>query len=94
MSDARGFLQRWGTGPLAVYVCGMLLPIVMAVTRQELMIAMGVTVYTVFFWTGPFASAAAVAWSGWPISWRVAWVLLVPVVVAASLGLLFVFVTT
>ena len=88
--DLAIFLQRWRTGPLLVYVGGMLLPLIAALTRSELMIAIGVPAYTVLFWAGPFISAAAVIWTDWSIAWRAVWILLVPVISAATLALVFV----
>lgn len=84
------FIQRWGRGPLLIYVCGVLLPAAVAIVRSELMAAVGVTLYTLLFWTGPFVSAAAVIWSDWTVMWRAVWIALVPVFVAAALGLVFV----
>ena len=89
MPEPEGYLRRWGRGPLAVYLCGILLPVLVALFRSELMAPLGVPVYAVLFWAGPFASAAAVAWSDWPAGWRAVWILLVPVTVAAALGLVF-----
>ena len=74
--------------PLAVYVGGILLPAIIALLRSELMLALGVPIYTALFWTGPFVSAAAVFWSSWPGAWRAAWVLLAPVLAAIMLALL------
>jgi hypothetical protein len=55
------------------------------------MIVLGVAVYTALFWTGPFASAAAVFWSNWSVGWRVVWVLLVPVFIALIFAAVFMF---
>lgn len=54
------------------------------------MALLGVSVYAVLFWAGPFASAAAVIWTNWSVGWRVAWILLVPVCVAVLLGAVFI----
>lgn len=91
MTDSSGFLFAWGIGPLAVYVSGILLPVVVAVFRPELMSTLGITVYATLFWAGPFASAAAVTWSEWSTRWRIAWALLVPVFAAAAIIIVFVF---
>jgi len=90
MTESKGFVLTWGKGPLAVYVSGILLPVVVAHFRPELMSILGITVYAVVFWAGPFASAAAVAWSEWSTRWRIAWALLVPVFVAAAIIVVFV----
>lgn len=93
MPERTGFVHKWGTGPLIVYLCGILLPVCVAAMREELMIVLGVPVYTVSFWTGPFASAAAVVWTNWSAAWCAAWVLLVPVSIAALLGAVVTFIT-
>lgn len=90
MSEPDHFLSRWGPGPLAVYVVGIFVPVIVAALRSELMIAVGVPVYTVLFWMGPFAAIAAVFWTGWSAAWRTAWVLLVPLLSAAALGIVFI----
>ena len=82
VSKHSGFLHRWGSVPLAVYVCGIALPISIAFLRDTLMFVLGVPLYTALFWTGPFTSVAAVFWSSWTAGWRVTWVLLVPVFIA------------
>lgn len=87
-SAADGFLCKWGSGPLTVYLCGIALPAIVAFPREELMLLLGLPFYAVLFWTGPFASAAAVFWSSWSVGWRIIWLLLVPALAAASLGLL------
>lgn len=69
-----------------VYACGLLLPLIVAVFRSDLLGLLGLPVYAVSFWTGPFVSAAAVIWSGWSLKWRAVWILLVPVILAAALG--------
>jgi hypothetical protein len=46
--------------------------------------AVGVPLYAVLFWTGPFASAATVFWSSWSPGWRVVWVMLIPAFVAIT----------
>ena len=81
-------MRRWGSMPLAVYVSGILLPVLCVVGRVDLMPAMGVPGYTVLFWTGPFTSAAAVVWSEWSVGWRAVWMLLVPVFIAIILAVL------
>ncbi len=50
----------------------------------------GLPVYASLFWAGPFASAAAVFWSGWSAARRAVWVLLAPVFTAMILGALLV----
>lgn len=91
MTGSNGLLVAWRKGPLAVYVSGILLPVVVALFRPELMSVLGITVYAVLFWAGPFVSAAAVTWSDWSTRWRIAWALLVPVFVAAAIIIVFVF---
>lgn len=83
------FLQRWGTGPLTIYVGGIFLPLVVALVRSELMTVIGVPLYALLFWAGPFVSAAAVIWTAWSAIWRAAWILLVPVFAGAALGFVF-----
>ncbi len=83
------FLDNWGRVPLIVYSCGILLPVIVAQLRQELMFLLGVPAYTVLFWTGPFAAAAAVFWSRWSTGFRFAWILAAPLLSAAALGLVF-----
>jgi len=78
------FRQRWGVSPLFVYAAGILLPVLIALLRPNLMPILGLPVFAVLFWTGPFASASAVFWSGWPATWRAVWILLVPVFVALT----------
>jgi hypothetical protein len=78
------FRQRWGNGPLSIYVIGILLPVLTALLRPALMPLLGLPIYATLFWVGPFASAAVVFWSGWSPGWRAAWVLLIPVFVAAT----------
>lgn len=78
------FWQRWGVSPLSVYAAGILLPILMALLRPNLMPILGLPVYAVLFWTGPFASATAVFWSGWSPIGRAAWILLIPVFVTLT----------
>ncbi|MGI9236886.1 MAG: hypothetical protein ACR2QZ_05785 [Woeseiaceae bacterium] len=75
---------------MVVYLFGISLPVIVAALRSELMIAVGVPVYTVLFWTGPFAAMASVFWTRWSAVWRTAWVLLVPLLSAAALGVVFV----
>jgi hypothetical protein len=82
--NTNGFLRRWGTVPLAVYVTGVLLPVVVALLRVKLMSAVGVPLYAVLFWAGPFASAATVFWSNWSRGWRFVWIVLIPAFVAVS----------
>jgi hypothetical protein len=48
------------------------------------MTAVGVPLYAVLFWTGPFASATTVFWSSWSPGWRVVWVMLIPAFVAIT----------
>ena len=79
-----GFLGRWGTGPLVIYAIGILLPVLTALSRVDLMPFLGLPVYTILFWMGPFAGAAAVFWSGWSAVWRTVWVVLVPVFIAIT----------
>ena len=73
-----------------MYVCGVLLPVVCAFLRRDIMPALGVPAFAVLFWTGPFASAAAVMWNDWSVGRRAAWILLVPVFIAATFVLLLV----
>ena len=86
----QGVIRRWGAGPLAVYALGILLPCVCAAFREDLLLLLGVPAFAILFWTGPFASAASVAWSGWSLRWRVFWILLIPLMVGAIFALLFV----
>lgn len=88
-SNGGRFVGNWGRLPLIAYSGGILLPVVVATLRQDLMSLLGVPAYAVLFWTGPFAAAAAVFWTNWSAGWRVAWILLVPVLAAAALGLVF-----
>lgn len=83
------FQDNWGRVPLIVYSCGILLPVIVALLRQELMFLLGVPAYAVLFWTGPFAAAAAVFWSRWSNGLRFAWILAAPFLSAAALGLVF-----
>ena len=78
------FRDRWGVTPLAVYAVGVLLPILIASLRPNLMPVLGLPVYATLFWTGPFVSATSVFWSGWSPAWRAAWILLIPVFVALT----------
>ena len=78
------FRQRWGVSPLFVYAAGILLPVLIALFRPNLMPILGLPVFAVLFWTGPFASATAVFWSDWSATWRVAWILLIPVFIALT----------
>jgi hypothetical protein len=78
------FQQRWGVSPLFVYAAGILLPVLIALLRPNLLPILGLPVFAVLFWTGPFASATAVFWSGWSPTWRAAWILLIPVFVALT----------
>lgn len=75
---------------MLVYACGLLLPVIVALCRSELMVVIGVPMYTVLFWSGPFVSAAAVIWSDWSAVRRAVWILAVPVIVVTLLGLVFV----
>jgi len=84
MTALRDFGLRWGLGPFSAYAAGILLPAPIAFLRPDLMPVLGLPVYAVLFWTGPFASATAVFWSGWSPAWRAAWIVLVPVFVALS----------
>lgn len=88
MSESSGFSHKWGFAPLAVYICGVILPAVIASLRTDLMPLLGVPIYTTLFWTGPFVSAAAVFWSDWSAASRAAWVLLAPALAALVLGVL------
>ncbi|MGI9235685.1 MAG: hypothetical protein ACR2RD_18800 [Woeseiaceae bacterium] len=83
-------MNRWGPWPLVVYVIGISTPVIVAALRSELMLAVGVPVYTVLFWSGPFAAMASVFWTDWSAVWRTAWVLLVPLLSAAALGVIFI----
>ena len=74
-----GFGDRWGRVPLAIYLTGIVAPALVASLRPELLPVVGLPVFAVLFWTGPFASAAAVFWTKWSASWRLAWIALVPV---------------
>jgi hypothetical protein len=71
--------KRWGIAPLSAYAVGILLPAPIAFLRPELMPVVGLPVFAVLFWTGPFVSAAAVFWSNWSTGWRAVWVVLIPV---------------
>jgi len=84
MTALRDLRLRWGIGPLSVYAAGILLPALIAFLRPDLMPVLGLPVYAVLFWTGPFASATAVFWSGWSPAWRTAWIVLIPVFVGAT----------
>ena len=88
MPEADGFSRKWGLAPLAIYICGLILPTITASLRTDLMPLIGVPIYATLFWTGPFASAAAVFWSGWSAAWRAIWVLLAPAFAAMILGAL------
>ena len=90
MPESGSTCHNWGFAPLAVYICGVILPAVIASVRSDLMPLLGVPIYTTLFWTGPFVSAAAVFWSDWSAAWRVLWVLLAPALSAMILGALFV----
>ncbi len=70
--------------PLVVYIIGVLLPVAVAFLRVKLMSAVGVPLYAVLFWAGPFASAATVFWSSWSPGWRLVWVVLIPGFVAIT----------
>ena len=72
-----------------IYVCGVALPLIVALARSDLMGAIGIPLYALLFWTGPFVSAAAVIWSDWSAVWRAVWIVLVPGFVAAAFGLVF-----
>jgi len=63
---------------------GIFLPVLIALLRPTLMPVLGLPVFAVLFWTGPFASATTVFWSNWPPTWRAAWILLIPVFVALT----------
>jgi len=78
------FRQRWGLSPLIVYAAGIVLPALIASLRPNLLPILGLPVYAVLFWTGPFASATAVFWSDWSPTWRAAWILLIPVFIAIT----------
>jgi hypothetical protein len=82
--NKKSFPRHWATVPLVIYVIGILLPVVVAFLRVKLMTAVGVPLYAVLFWTGPFASAATVFWSSWSPGWRVVWVMLIPAFVAIT----------
>lgn len=86
MPEPDGFSRKWGFAPLVVYLCGVILPAIIASFRTDLMPLLGVPVYTTLFWAGPFVSAAAVFWSDWSAAWRAAWVLLAPAFAAMVLG--------
>jgi hypothetical protein len=78
------FGNRWGIGPLFVYAMGILLPAPIAFLRPELMPVVGLPVFAVLFWVGPFISATAVFWSDWSAAWRAAWIVLIPVFAAPT----------
>ena len=78
------FQQRWGVSPLFVYAAGILLPVLIALLRPNLMPILGLPVYAVLFWTGPFASATSVFWSDWSPGWRATWIVLIPMLVALT----------
>ena len=84
MTALSTFWLRWGVGPLSAYVVGILLPAPIAFLRPDLMPVVGLPVFAVLFWTGPFLSAAAVFWSDWSSGWRAAWVVLIPVFAAPT----------
>jgi hypothetical protein len=84
MTSLRGFRERWGTGPLCIYIAGILLPAPIAFLRPDLMPVAGLPVFAVLFWTGPFVSAAAVFWSDWSATWRAAWIALIPILAAPT----------
>ena len=80
----RDFRYRWGIGPLSAYAVGILLPALIAFLRPDLLPVLGLPVYAVLFWAGPFASATSVFWSDWSPGWRATWIVLIPVLVALT----------
>jgi hypothetical protein len=60
------------------------MPALVASLRPGLLPLVGLPAFAVLFWLGPFASAAAVFWSRWSASWKVAWIVLVPVLAAPT----------
>jgi len=84
MTALRNFGLRWGFAPLSVYAVGILLPALIAFLRPDLLPVLGLPVYAVLFWLGPFASATSVFWSGWSPAWRAAWIALIPVFAAPT----------
>lgn len=89
-SNAGHFLRNWGRVPLTIYSCGVLLPVIVAALRQDLMSLLGVPVYAILFWTGPFVAGAAVFWSNWTGRWRAVWVVMIPVFVTTAIGAVFI----
>jgi len=84
MATFDDFRQRWGVSPLFVYALGIVLPVLIALLRPKLLPILGLPVFAVLFWIGPFASATAVFWSNWSALGRAAWILLIPVFVALT----------
>ena len=80
----RDFRHRWGIGPLSIYAVGILMPALIAFLRPDLLPVLGLPVYAVLFWTGPFASATSVIWSNWSAGWRTVWILLIPLFVVLT----------
>jgi len=78
------FGHRWGIGPLFVYAVGISMPALTASLRPDLLPVLGLPVYAVLFWTGPFASATSVFWSNWSAGWRATWIALIPVFAAPT----------